>query len=451
MKVMLVCPPFYKAYSAGQYQSESAPLGLGYIASYALSKISDIDLKIADYGIGTYTGRKWQEDLYDFKPDVIGFSTLTLSYKTVMRMAELAKAVGKRPLLVSGGPHASIMPEEVLQQCDIAVRGEGERTFLEILQGKPLPEINGISYRNNSHIISNPDRERIDNLDMLPFPKPSLFEYKTYSEYPTWRLQAARGCPYNCVFCSSVAQWHRITKFRSPGNIVSEIDYLVNDMGVNKVIFQDDTFNVNIKRALDICNLIIEKGLHKKAIFYVQMRANRECVSPALFERMVEANFTEMTFGIETGSDRVMKSINKNLTVAEAGNAVKMAHKAGIKSVKGFFMIGNWGESFSDVVKTWRFIASNPVDTTLTVCTPLPGTDFYNNLKAKGYLDSNVDWSKVDWVTPLSRTDKLPKWAIKWLYYITVICFHLPAHLFRGNRGQAKGLLRVMFNYIFRR
>jgi len=436
-KVLLVSPPYYKPYSKGQFIADSMPLGLGYIAAYALSKL-EIDVKIIDYGIEKYSDDIWKQEITDYCPDIIGFSALTLGYRQVIKMAKIVGELKRSITILSGGAHSTIMPNDMLERCDIAVRGEGEISFFEILSGKRLQDIDGITYNRDGCVWSNKDRQRIDNLDELPMPAYQLFDYKMYRQHS---IIGSRGCPYNCVFCASPVLWNRIMKLRTPANIVNEIQFLNTTYDVKHIVFQDDTFNLTPQRGIEICDEIMKRGLNIS--FSTQMRANKECVSNDLFERMKQANCVDVTFGIETGSNKVMKSLNKHLTVKEAGNAVKMAHQAGIRHVKGFFMVGNWNETTLDIVKTWYFIIRNPIDTVLTVCTPLPATDFFAKLKTLGYIDK-VDWTKVDWVTPVSRTDKMSKSTILLFYYMTVIFIHLPAHIRSGN---PKGLIKGIWNF----
>ena len=111
------------------------------------------------------------------------------------------------------------------------------------------------------------------------------------------------------------------------------------------------------------------------------------------------------------------------------------------------FLVGNWGETIWDVAKTWYFVSSNNIDMKLTVCTPLPGTEFEWLLKREGYISNEIDWENVNWVTPLNRTDKMPKWCISLLYYLTVIFVHLPSSLLRGRKTKRRGLISNIIGY----
>ena len=432
-------------------QPDSAPLGLGYLASYILKESPQTQVTIIDFGAEIFSHDRWLHELQTFKPEVVGLSVLTLGYSQAMVLAQVVKEFDASVLIVAGGPHATVRPEECLYYCDVVVRGEGEGSFLEILQGKDIGTIEGISYWKNGKLFHNEDRTRIRDLDRLPFPAHHLFRVEKYKQFPGWGVIGSRGCPYNCIFCASPQLWGRLIRLRSPRNLVDEIDYLHRELGVRHIVFQDDAINMTQERAFEICDEIISRGLHKKLTFECQVRANSACVSLDLFRRMRQANIVDVTFGIESGSNRVLESLQKSLTVSEAKRAITLARKAGIPTVTGFFMVGNWGETIRDVVKTWYFVASNDVDMKLTVCTPLPGTQFESLLKQRGYIHNNVDWANVNWVTPLSRTDKMPRWCVSLLYYLTVLLLHLPASLLRGKGTKTRDLLSNIAGYAFNR
>lgn len=448
-RVLLVSPPYYKPYSRDdqQVQADSAPLGLGYLVAYVMRELPGITVKIIDYGVEPFSPERWWQELVNFQPNVVGVSVLTLGYTQSMKLAQQAKAFDSRILTIAGGPHATVRPGECLEGCDVVVRGEGELTFAELLRGIPLDSIAGITYKKNGAVTHNPPRERVDDLDNMPMPAHQLFNTRAYKQYPGWGMIGSRGCAYKCIFCASPELWGRNIKLRSPVRLVDEIEYLHADLGVHHIVFQDDAINLSQKRALAVCDEIIRRGLNHKVSFECQVRANKACVSPELFQQMREANFVDLTFGIETGSDTVMRAMNKSLTVGEAQTAIRLARRAGIRTVTGFFMIGNWSETVFDVLKTWWFVIRNRVDMKLTVCTPLPGTEFDRLLRENGYLSGDVDWQTVNWVTPLSRTDRLSRRAISWLYYLTVILVHLPSSLIRGKQDKTKGLVRNIIGF----
>jgi radical SAM superfamily enzyme YgiQ (UPF0313 family) len=436
-KILLLTPPYIR-----KIKPEYAPLGIGYIASYLLGKKTEAEVRLVDFTTEEFSDKGWQEKLQSFDPDIVGISILTLNCPDGMLIAKLTKQFNPKILVVVGGVHATMKPEECLEYCDVVVCGEGEQTFYELVQGCALGKIKGISYKNNGKIYNNEARERIQNLDTLPFPAYHLYQVQKYEK---WGIAGSRGCPYNCIFCTSPALWGRIVRFRSPENIVNEIEYLHNNFGVTYMAFHEDAFNLSQRRAFGICEEIIKRGLHEKMEFEAQLRANRECVSSELFERMKAANFVRVVFGVESGSQEVLNSIRKSITVEEAENAIGMSKRSGIKRVSCFFMIGNWNEGVRDVFKSWRFIFRNKVDTKMTICTPLPGSDLERILRQEGYLRGDIDRKNFDWATPITRTNKLSRWSIFFLYALSIFFVHLTASFSR--RGEPKRLISSIAGY----
>jgi radical SAM superfamily enzyme YgiQ (UPF0313 family) len=429
-RILLVYPP-----SAREALSGFQPIGLSYIASYILSKSPEISVKIIDYSVERFSTEGWRQELRNFEPEVVGISVLTLNYPSGRLMSELVKDFDPGILTVMGGVHATMEPEQCLEHCDIVVRGEGEVTFQEVVHGHKLDAIRGVSYWRDGRIVHNEQRERINNLDALPFPEHSLFQIDSYSYKGTtsWGIMGSRGCPYKCAFCCSPRMWGSATRFRSTTNIVDEIEYLYNEFHIQNIVFFDDTLNISQRRTIEICEKIIKRGFHKKVSFECQLRVNKQLVSPELFQKMKEANFVSIDFGIESASARVLKSIGKSLTPDEAKRAIRMARKAGIKSVKGYFIVGNWGETIWDVFKTWRFVLSTNVEPAFSICTPFPGTEFYQRLKENGYLSDEPDWAGFNQTTPIARTDKMSKPSI-FVVYIFSILLQLVLALIRGGR-----------------
>jgi len=443
-KILLVWPS-----SARHNPPNWPPLGISYLASYIAAFDSELQIKLIDYDIEKFSAEIWQHELSAYKPDIVGISILMLNAANGMQLARMAKQENPDIITVLGGGHASIFPHECLQYSDIAVNGEGEKTFLEIIQGMDLAAIKGISYLRDGEFVDNPPRERISNLDELPFPSLGSFDMERYfggglsrgtnlsseSVLRAGTVLGSRGCPYSCTFCASQQFWGRTIKFRSVKNIVDEIEFLLAKYQLNRINFQDDTINIPQSRAVEICDEIIKRGLNTKLQFYSLIRANKNFVSPELFQKMKAANFVQVSLGIESASPKVLKAMQKDLTPSEARSAIKMARKAKIPSITGNFMVGNWDESFLDVLKTWYFAFTNNIEPLFWICTPYPGTEFSRRLMAAGYLDNGYSWLKdfkPGTYTSVSRTNKMSKISITIVYFDSVL-FQLVLMLFRGK------------------
>ncbi len=408
-RVLLVFPPHAVEARAGYH-----PVGIAYIAAYILRAHPEIEVKLIDYTVEEFSPERWQKELRDFAPEAVLLSVLTLNYPLGRLIADMTRQHRPETLVVMGGIHATAMYQECLEHCDIVVRGEGEITVGEILAGREWSEIRGICYKRDDRVVINPPRPRIEQLDELPVPAHHLLKMRDYGDFPNWGIIGSRGCPYQCTFCGSPQMWGHALKSRSADNIVDEIEDLHDNFGVRGIFFHDDTINVPQHRAIEICDRIVGRGLHRKMHFECQIRANARCVSPGLFHRMKEAGFTEVGIGIESASPNVLKSMRKSLTPPEAAAAIDMANRAGLRT-KGFFMIGNWDEGVGDILKTWRFVLANKVQPAFSICTPLPGTTIYRRFEENGYL-RDVDWANFNQLTALTRSNRLPRLGILALY-----------------------------------
>lgn len=404
MKVLLTVPePMYRT------RSNYPPLGVAYIAAYLLHQNKDIDVKIIDFGINSFSQQNFIKELQHFRPDIVGISIATLHYYGAIQIANILKKIDSNILIVMGGPHATARPIDCLEWCDVVVHGEGELIFNDIVQEKKLSSIEGISYKQDGQVVRNLPRKRIMNIDELPFPAYDLLDIKKYSKYPMGSIIGSRGCPFSCTYCFSPVMWEKKLTLRSPKNIVDEIEFLHDQYGYSGIIFHDDTLNIPLKRGIQICDEIIKRELNKYMNFECQLRMNRQFVSPALFRKMKEANFTEVMFGVESGSQKVLDLMDKSLLVVEAKKAIKISKNEGIKTT-GFFMVGNYGEGSLDILKTTRLILETKLDKIgLSIAVPFPETKFYNILKKEGHIQKELDWSKATATIPLVRTDKLSK------------------------------------------
>jgi radical SAM superfamily enzyme YgiQ (UPF0313 family) len=437
-KILLVFPPYIR-----QALSDFQPIGISYIASYILNKNPSLNVKLIDYTVEKFTPERWRKELEDFEPEVVGISILSVNYASGMHIARLTKEFNPDIVTVMGGVHATMEPDKCLDCCDIVVRGEGEATFFDLLQDYELDSIKGISFRRDGKVLHNEPREHIQNLDDLPFPAHSLFKMERYKGFPSWGIMGSRGCPYKCTFCSSPYMWDSKIRFRSAKNIVGEIEHLYNEFGIQSITFFDDTINIPQRRAIELCDEIVKRDLQRKISFVCQMRVNRPLVSLELFRKMKEANFVHVAFGIENGSEKVLRSMRKSFKPQEAKEAIKMARKAGINRVEGFFMVGNWDETIWDVLKTWRFILCNNVEPAFSICVPFPGTDFYHLSKRNGYIGDDPDWNSFNQVTPVVRTNTMSKFSIT-IVYVFSIFLKLILAFVRGRNARQTMSQKIM-------
>lgn len=389
-EILLINPKFENA------KSFWMPLGLAYIAAY-LEKHS-FDVKVIDANVLQIENEKIAQ-LIEKKPDIVGISAMTPVIYSAWKIAENIKKAYPETLVVLGGAHPSVLPEESLKNdfIDVVVIGEGEETMKEIAaslkNGSPrFNEIKGIAYKTDSGRIKiTGERPLIEDLDKLPFPArhlfPSFQKYipEAYRGFPAATIFTSRGCPYRCTFCYS-GIFKKKFRARSPENVISEIEYLKNHFGIKEFDICDDNFILDEERAVKFCRLLEEKKINLPWACVGGLRVNLVEKSPELIKLMAKTGCYRVAVGIESGNQQILDNIQKDITLEQVRKAVKIIKDSKIL-VGGFFMIGNYGESEKTVQETIEFARSLPLDfAQFMIATPYPGSKFYEQVQKDGKL-----------------------------------------------------------------
>jgi len=390
--LLLINPYPVGAYGINEATVE-VPLGILYIASFLRShgfKISIIDANVLKMSVSDVV-----EKVKLLSPKIVGISINAFSFSVSLNYIKNIKKISKDIAVIIGGAFATSVPRQCLEdsQADAVVVGEGELTMLEImnnwLQNKDLfNTVKGVLYRNNSNIINAEPRDRIDNLDVLPFPAydllPSLKLYKSRArKSPTLGIITSRGCPYRCIYCSKDVFKNKII-LRSANNVVEEISYLTDRLGVRQINILDDNFTFDRERVEKICNLLTQKKY--RVLINLQSGIRADSVDDQLLRGMHEAGVFKIAFGIETGDANIMKTIKKGLDLNKALIAASLARKNGI-IVIGFFMIGFPADTPATLQKTIDFAKMmNPHIANFMLTVPFYGTELYNIIKDKGKM-----------------------------------------------------------------
>jgi len=341
-------------------------------------------------------------------PKCVGITAVTLS---ILNAAELAKLVKQRnadTVIVLGGPHITAVPSETLERLgpffDIAVIGEGEATIIELLDAlknnKPLSMVNGIAYvdkKNPKQLKFTPPRDFINNLDSLPFPAwdmlPDLAKYynppaHTVKRFPATLLMTSRGCQGLCTFCDNKV-FGRTLRSNSAEYVINMIRHLQRKYGIREIQFRDDNFLVFRRRTIELCNMLIEQNID----ISWSCAGRVDPVTPGVLSLMRRAGCWQIWYGIESGSDKVLKAIRKNTNQERIAKAVIDTKRAGI-SPCGFFMIGMPTETEDDIRKTIDVILKLPLDEFhIAHLAPFPGSEIYRSASMYGYFDN--DWKKM--------------------------------------------------------
>lgn len=367
-------------------------LGIMYIA--AVLRQEGFPVEILDAHVHDLYGADFQKALQDAKPHIIGFTSTTVGWPNVVGAAKLAREACPDALIIAGGPQMQIYPKESLSfpWLDMAVTGDGEETILEIVRrydgGESLHDILGTCVRVDGEVRLNPPRPWSRNLDDIPFPAVDLTPWDKYHaltiEKPFFNMITTRGCPYKCAYCSQVYAGDTI-RYRSPENVVEEMEVYVKRYGAREIIMFDETFTVKKSRVLKICELIKERKLK----FGFDVRTRVDCVDADMLDALREAGCKRIHFGIESGSPRILKLMNKGITVEKIRDTVNLAKKKGF-STRGFFMIGYLDEDMDTYKETIRLSQELPLDwASYSITTPLPHTGLYREAMRRGHVDGD--------------------------------------------------------------
>ena len=392
MKTLLLNPPSFEKFDGGagsRYQATREitsfwyPVWLAYPAGL-IEKSRLLDAPSHDVGFAETV--QIARD-YDF---VVIF-TSTPGFKSDVRLAGEIKAARADIKIAFVGPHVTVQPEESLNASlaiDFVARKEFDYSVAEFAWGKKIEEIVGISFRKDGHVVHNPDRPELEDLDALPFVvdvyKRDL-DIKKYTIpfllYPYVTFYASRGCPPLCNFClwPQTISGHHWRK-RSSDNVVAEVKRTFELFPeVKEIFFNDDTFTWNKSHVLELCKKL--KPL--KFIWSCNARVNTDYET---LRAMKESGCRLVDVGFESGDPRILKNIQKGATIEQAFVLMKNCRRLGL-TVHGDFQVGLPGESRETIEKTIRFAMELDCQTIqVSVSHPYPGTEFYDYLEKHGYL-----------------------------------------------------------------
>lgn len=391
MKVMLLSLP-----GIDESDGNLFPLGIGYLVG-SLKRSHEV---VAYHFNNIKRAREEiRENMVHSKPDIVGLTCSTFNRGFVREIIKLLKTIDRNIKIVVGGVHASFCYDQILRQygADVVVIGEGECVLLELCaaveQNISLKTIKGIAYKENSEVILNPPRNPVNNLDELPMPDYS-YAHSFIEQSKMGFIITSRGCPVRCIFCSTSSFWGQKVRMNSVSRVVDEMEILISQFKVKKIFFHDDTFNLGIARVKAICKEIMDRGI--KIEWGCSCRVTP--VSEEMIACMVEAGCRHICWGIESGSEEILRTINKKISLSQIRNAFESCKKfSDVMSTGAFAMVGNPGESDRTIQDTVSFLNTIPLTDRPSTSTLyiLPGTSLYESLKRDGHI-RDEDWFKYD-------------------------------------------------------
>ncbi|MDD5065516.1 MAG: radical SAM protein [bacterium] len=398
MKILLAEAPF--SYTDSIIKGERYfPLGIGYIASYIRqSPGRDVKIFIGDM-------LQFEKAVSRDLPDVVGITCMTNTYPTAAQMVQIVKKSNPRCRIILGGQHVSSVHADVLRdipEADFLAVGEGEilmdRFLRELVSGKPAWEhVPGLVYRISGGIKEVPVGPVNDHIEQFPFPARDLVDLNQYKSHPQMRfgrstasMITSRGCPWLCTYCSSHVTMGRKYRFLSADYVLNEIQEIYHRYHINNIILWDDLFTLNHDRVHEICEKIIKSGLNIN--WFCQSRTDR--LNQEIADIMRRAGCKMISFGIESGNEKTLERIRKNVKLDVVTQTIGFCRKAGIRT-QGSFILGFPWETKEEMEDTIKFASRSNLDIALFFSfTPYPGTTEWQYVPEEAKPRNIGEWER---------------------------------------------------------
>lgn len=395
------------------------PLGLISIGGYL--KMHGYNVRILDLFTNQIKKTEFIDLLRTVQPDMIGISTYTENFNVVIQLTRLIKSICSNCIVVLGGAHVTFLPDEAIQhECvDYISRGEGEMMFVELLEylnfrTLDIREIKGLSYKENGKVIHNQNRKYIEKLDCLPWAELDEVSIRDYDIKQL--IITSRGCPGRCIYCASAALAGTRYRNRSAENVFSELHYKYFVKGEKYFAFLDDTFTANKKRLYAFCDYL------KKSKMDIIWRCDSrtDILSEEMIDKISEVGCISVHIGIESGSQEVIKKINKNISLEKSERLLSYMSKKGIQ-VMCSFIIGHHCDTHETIKQTvdmaLRFRKKYKATVGISINTPFPGTYLYNHMEELGLKLEIKNWSSFDLVQAVFSTSNITRAELQNYYY----------------------------------
>lgn len=414
MKVFFINPPFKAEYGKFSRENRSPaltrsgtlyyPLWLIYAAAVCQKDGFDVEFLDAPAAPLNESEAMMRIEQVAEGTELFVIETSTPSLYSDIRFLDKVKEKYPKAKFVLVGTHPSALPEETIslsENIDFIARREYDYIVRDLARGlrdnTDLYQVLGITYRKNNEIRSNPDMPYIEDIDEIPFASKFVKEYLNYkdyffaaSSYPEMQIFTGRGCMAHCNFCVYPQTLHgHKYRLRSPQNVVEEFQYISDNFSdVKEIVIEDDTFTANKKRVMEICELLIQKGLHKKLSWLCNARVNLDFET---MQMMKKAGCRLIIPGIESGNEKILLNIKKGTNLKLIREYMANAKKAGLL-VHACYMVGNEGETKETMEETFKLALELNADTAqFYPLLPFPGTEAYAWAKKNGYITGRYD------------------------------------------------------------
>ncbi|GAB4313432.1 MAG: radical SAM protein [Candidatus Sumerlaeia bacterium] len=451
------------------------PIDLAYLA--AVAERAGAECRIRDYPAERLGWQDYIRDLREFRPDAILLNTTTATIAGDMQACQVARECVPGVTTIVRGEYTNINGPRLLREhlgLDLILMGESEETLEEILAGRPWHQVAGIMFHrrrlapdsaeapsaegdiheagsgNDSHggdVVQTPRRPFIQDLDRLPFPARHLLNNALYRSPDTGRpltvIHGNRGCPAKCIYCPAGVLSDFKVRARRPEKIVEEIAECVQRHGIREFLFHGDTFTINKRWMIALCQGIVEAGL--KIRWGCNSRV--DTIDDERAQWMRRAGCWVVAFGFESGDQDMLDRMKKGARLEKAGLAVQICRRHGLR-VHGFFLIGLPWETPETLEKTYRLAKELDCDYfDFNIAYPLPGTELYDIARRDGLLTSDDDLINSGYEAAAMRLPNFaPEDLTRWRRQALLKMYARPRYVARtiwNNRNP-----RVLVNYL---
>jgi len=458
MKVAFVFPR--TRYPCGQ-----PPLGILSLAAYLRREVPGVHLEVIDATFAPHPREMMKRRIEEGNYDIVGVSVMTSMLDEAIYVSQVAHGMrggdGRRPIVLWGGPHPTVLPESSLAYTcvDMLALGEAEETVRELVEqdGDPT-DVAGLWYKRDGEVVPNPPRMPIHDLGSLPYPARDLIDMETYANMwysltaasPDLRgtsVIASRGCPFSCTYCQPTLDrlFGKRLRRRPVPHVIGELRELKDVYRLNAFMLEDDTFIAHNGWAMEFAQALRDSGLGFQ--WGCNVRADLVVKSPHLLAEMARSGLVQVNMGIESGTQRILDDVyDKRITVEQVHEAAALAKKLRLH-VGGYFMLGAPTETRREVMNTISYAAGLPIDeAAFNITTPLPGTYLWD--KTKEWV--GTEWTEFnyyqrsvyqsDQVIPGWQLDLYKKWAYLRFYALTP---RRAWHIFKDDVLSVPGLRKL--------
>ncbi len=373
MRVLFVAP---RSCNPKQMYREY-PLGVGYLGT--LLRQHGHEVRVFDQNAeGLEDEGLWQL-VAEFQPDLAGFSVITPNYPVARQQIRRLKRLHPEVRILAGGIHATLFPDDLMADgADVVVLGEGEPVIVQLVaglaEGRNLSNLPGLLFRDRTgEVIRTAGRRQNASIDDLPWVDRSLYNLSKYTHHS---MLASRGCPHHCAFCCNYTGTIRRdgAAVRRRENVLAEMEHLRDTHGAGEIFFADDIFLLRKQDILEFCAACAARRVGVNWIG--QMRADR--VDSRVAQALRAAQCQRIYFGVESGSDRILRQAGKGMTTAQIRRGIRAALDAGLRVKTGWIygLPGSLAEQYQSIP---FMLELRPQEISIHQLIPFPGTIYYTD------------------------------------------------------------------------